>query len=487
MRFPPKTIRGQIVTAFIVCFMFMAVIIGVNYRGFQRLSQSMEFFELAQDFNALISEIRRYEKNYFLYRQAFNYEENVTNTNRLKLMLGREKKTLIETIGRKNYSDFLQYIHEYIRLMDQLHRTQCESTKCMDLQTEIRGVGQNMVALTDHFVVMERRSIDQLLRRMVPLPLISLIVLVILLAVVVFYIGERVIRPLARITREAEAVTQGAFQRITPYGQRGNEIYYLVTAINRMMTELEKKQQQLIQSRKIAAIGTLTAGVAHEINNPVNNISLILESLIDHGPNMSNEEREKLYNDAMEQADRTSDIVKNLLEFSRVGPPRAEKIDLLEIVDKTARLFRNELSLHKINFTKQIETDQQTVFMDRSGLQQVLINLFMNAIHAINHKGEIKVVIKGTAEPGEVRIDVIDTGPGIPQEYIDQVFDPFFTTKKSGVGTGLGLSVSYTVIKKHGGRMEVRSQEGQGACFSIILPLVSSARIEEQNGWIAQG
>jgi signal transduction histidine kinase len=117
------------------------------------------------------------------------------------------------------------------------------------------------------------------------------------------------------------------------------------------MSELEKRQEQLIQSRKIASIGTLTAGIAHEINNPVNNISLILEALIEDGCDMDEAERNKLYQDAMDQADRTSEIVKNLLEFSRATHPRLEEVDLEEIVDKTARLLNNEFKLHNITFT----------------------------------------------------------------------------------------------------------------------------------------
>jgi len=101
----------------------------------------------------------------------------------------------------------------------------------------------------------------------------------------------------------------------------------------------------------------------------------------------------------------------------------------------------------------------------------VLLNLFMNSIQAMESGGELKVVVGPAEMPSEVRIDVADNGPGIPTEYMSQIFDPFFTTKKEGMGTGLGLSVSYNIIKKNGGRMEVQSQPGQGTCFSIFLPL----------------
>lgn len=467
----PQTIRGQILMAFLACFVFMGLIIAANYKNFRSLSESMQLFELAEELNSTLLEMRRYEKNYFLYRQEFNYEENVTYTNQLDLELQQEREKLSAALGEKNYSHFVDYVHDYSSLMNQLQKADCKKNDCNDLQGRIRGTGQNLLLLANQLVANERRSIDLLLQKMIPLPLISLVLLVVLLSFVIFFIGEKVIRPLARITRESEAVAKGAFQRITPYGDAKNEIHHLVSTINRMMDELEKRQEELIQSRKIASIGTLTAGIAHEINNPVNNLSLLLEALIEDGKNMDDEERDQLYHDAMDQADRTSKIVKNLLEFSRASHPRVEDVDLSEIVDKTTRLLSNEFKLNDIHFVKEVQERLPAIRLDKSGLQQVLLNLFLNSIQAMEKGGKLKVWIGREEKSNEIRLDVADNGPGILPEHIDQIFDPFFTTKKEGVGTGLGLSVSYNIIKKNGGRMEVQSQPGKGTCFSIFLPL----------------
>ena len=464
----PKTIRGQIVMAFLVCFVFMGAIIAVNYNSFRRLSRSMVFFELAEDLNSAILEMRRYEKNYFLYRQDFNYEENVSYTNQLGLTLEREKANLIEAIGRENYTNFTRNVAKYASLMTRYRQPSCDANRCDDLQTLIRGTGQNLLILADQLVVTEQRAIDRLLKQMIPLPLISLMVLLILLGFVVFFIGEKVVRPLARITRESGLAATGAIRRITPHGDAKNEIHHLVAAINSMLTELETRQEQLIQSRKIASVGTLTAGIAHEINNPVNNLSLILESLLEDADEMDEAERRKLYEDAMDQADRTSDIVKNLLEFSRASHGRAEFVNLEAVVAKTARLINNELNAHAIEFIKEIAPDCPDAYLDKGGLQQVLLNLFMNAVQAMGQNGRLAVAIGPSETPEEIRIDVRDSGPGIPADQLGQIFDPFFTSRKEGVG--LGLSVSYNIIRKNGGRMEVNSRPGEGACFSIFLP-----------------
>jgi len=464
------TIRAQVVIAFLVCFAFMAGIIFFSYSYFRQLSHSLQLFEVAGELNSTLLEMRRYEKNYFLYRQDFNYEENVTYTNRLGLIFQREEEGLVGAIGRRNYEQFQKYVSEYSAIMTQLRNSPCEKAICDDLQKQIRGIGHNLLLLSDEFVTMERRAIDRLLQQMMPLPLIALLMMAILSGFVVYFIGERVIRPLARITRESEAVARGAFQRITPYGDSKNEIHHLVLAINRMMGELEKRQEQLAQSRKMSSIGTLTAGIAHEINNPINNISLILESLIEDGDTMKEDERRGLYQEAMDQTDRTSEIVKNLLEFSRASHPRMEDVDVGEVVEKTARLLRNEMDLRRIRFTKEIRPGLPRIHMDKGGLQQVLINLFMNAIQAMDSEGELKALVGLGDTPSEIRIDVIDNGPGISQENMDRIFDPFFTTKKEGVGTGLGLSVSYNIIQKNGGRITLESPPGLGAHFSVFLP-----------------
>jgi two-component system, NtrC family, sensor kinase len=475
----PRTIRVQIVMAFSVCFIFMGGIIGVSYFNFQRLTRSLGVLEAAEQLNSTILEMRRYEKNYLLFRQDFNFEENVTFTNQLALILQRERTTLAEAIGATNYENFLRYTGEYGQLMEELHRTTCPSDECDDLRARIRGTGQNLLVLADQLVTTERRAINRRTQELIPLPLLGLLVLVILMSFVVFFIGERVVRPLARITRESEAVAAGAFERITPYGDAKNEIQILVSAINRMVTELESRQEQLVQSRKIASLGTLSAGIAHEINNPLNNISLILESMLEEGDELGGEECRRLLQDATDQADRASDIVKNLLEFSRASHPKPEDVNLEELIDKTARLVRNELSLHHITFTNEVKESLPKVRMEKGGLQQVLLNLFMNSIQAMDGGGELKVVLGRAETTDEARIDVIDTGPGIPADIQDQIFDPFFTTKKEGIGTGLGLSVSYNIIAKNGGRMELESELGKGTCFSIFLPLPTS-----RSGWI---
>jgi signal transduction histidine kinase len=186
---------------------------------------------------------------------------------------------------------------------------------------------------------------------------------------------------------------------------------------------------------------------------------------------MGKSERLRLFQEAMAQTDRASETVKNLLEFSRASHPKMENISIEEIVDKTVRLVKNELNLNNIKFSKESEDGIPMMNVDRSGIQQVLLNLFINSIQAMPKGGDLKVLTRLSDSLKEVRIDVEDTGEGIPSDQLNNIFDPFYTTKREGEGTGLGLSVSYSIIKKHGGSIQVKSVLGQGTCFSIYLPI----------------
>ena len=236
------------------------------------------------------------------------------------------------------------------------------------------------------------------------------------------------------------------------------------------MNELQRLQDLLVQSHKNTVTGTLTSGIAHEINNPLNNIVLTLETLIEDNQTMSPEERLQLYREALEQTDRAADLIGSLLEFSRANPPQAEEVSIEALIDQTLRLFKNEFKKYRIKIFKEISGSFPTLHLDKMGLQQVLVNLLLNSVQAMPDGGQLKIILKGSKN--EVQIDIADTGVGIPSENLSLIFNPFFTTK---IGrAGLGLSISHDILQKQGGRIEVRSTEGQGSTFSLMIPLSES-------------
>jgi signal transduction histidine kinase len=173
----------------------------------------------------------------------------------------------------------------------------------------------------------------------------------------------------------------------------------------------------------------------------------------------------------MTQTERSSEIVRDLLEFSRTDQGQFLTISMEDMVEKTERLLANEMKYQGIDFHVIIEDDLPKLRIDQSRLQQALVNLLINGIQAMPDGGDLTLRIATDKETGHVRIDVEDTGIGIPKDEIDKIFDPFFTTKKEGEGTGLGLSVTYNIITQHSGEIRVKSKRNQGTCFSIFLPV----------------
>ena len=242
-----------------------------------------------------------------------------------------------------------------------------------------------------------------------------------------------------------------------------------VLAIARDVTELRRAQSQLQQADKLAAMGQLVSGVAHEINNPAAIISGFAQTLMldDLRP-----EQREIVEMVRDEAMRIGQITTNLLAFARMSGPERSLVDVNELVRRTHTL--RSYHLHTLNVDVRLELDpaEPRVWANMSELQQMLLNFLINAEQALDgfpgHRG---ITLRTHAEGPEVRLECRDTGPGIPTEFRTRIFDPFFTTKPEGIGTGLGLSICYGIVRSHGGRITVESEPGHGASFQVVLPL----------------
>jgi signal transduction histidine kinase len=271
-------------------------------------------------------------------------------------------------------------------------------------------------------------------------------------------------------------VAKGDYSPTTYEGIYTDEIFGLIGAFNRMAKELEVNQEDLLQARKIAALGTFTAGIAHELNNPINNIYLSAETYVEEYSDQMDADGKELMRDIMVQAERAGDIVKNLLDFSRTERPAFTGLDVQEIIRSTVALVKNQVMLAGIRLEVELPEGLPRVRGNLRNLQQVFMNLLLNSIQAMPEGGEITIGV-GAEPPDLVRFDIVDTGTGIKPETLPHIFEPFFTTKGVGRGTGLGLAVTYSIVKRHGGRIEVKSRMEEGSVFSVFLPV---ARMEEQ-------
>lgn len=470
---PGLSIRARFIIGFLVIFFAAAVVTVAAWVILFRLDNKLEFVDRADKFANEIQQCRRYEKNFFLYGTGLS--DALKHLDSARKVLIETKTELGRIVGVHQLEELELHLEAYSGLIFQLldiQRGLPPGTPPNEpaIENRLREHGSRLVDTALLMSRRERNDVRSTLHLMRRLNLIALAILLIGLIYMANFLTRHFLRRLDFLMGVTQRIGEGDFRPIMPVRKYKDEFTNLSLAMNHMMNELANRQEQLVQARKIAAVGTLTAGIAHEINNPVNNISLILESLAESAEGMDRPERERLYQEGMEQCERVSDIVKNLLEFSRASHPRLEQVSLEEIVDKTAQLVANEMKLNEVRFAKEVRHQLPELQVDKGGLQQVLLNLFLNSIQAMPGGGELKVVIRMSKAMNEGIIEVRDTGEGIPQEHLHKIFDPFYTTRKDGEGTGLGLSVSYSIIEKHGGRIEVQSKPGEGTTFSIILP-----------------
>jgi two-component system NtrC family sensor kinase len=239
--------------------------------------------------------------------------------------------------------------------------------------------------------------------------------------------------------------------------------------IYRDVTGQRLMQSKLLQTEKMAGLGQLVSGIAHELNNPLTSIIGYSQLLLGRRLTAPQEADGRLIH---QEAERAARIVKNLLLFAREARPERRSVYLNEIVERTLALRNYELRVENIELSQDLAPDLPPVVADPAQLQQVLLNLLVNAEQAIRQgSGEGSIRVRTRKSPrGRVSFEILDSGPGIPQEIIPRIFDPFFSTKPSGAGTGLGLSITCGIVKEHGGEIFVQSQLGHGAKFTVELP-----------------
>jgi two-component system, NtrC family, sensor kinase len=237
------------------------------------------------------------------------------------------------------------------------------------------------------------------------------------------------------------------------------------------ITQRARMEDQLVQTEKLTSLGLLAAGVAHEVNTPLAVISNYIQMLAKQIP--SDDPRQKTIERIVKQTFRASEIVNNLLNFSRTGGAQAVELDVNAIVEETLTLVQHPFKTAHISVAKKYAEPLPPILGSTTRLQQVFLNLFMNARDAMPGGGMLEV--RTAAFNGSVEIEVTDTGAGIPPENLHRIFDPFFTTKATGRGTGLGLSVSYGIIKEHAGKVDVRSTPGKGTSFRLEFPVARKA------------
>jgi signal transduction histidine kinase len=319
----------------------------------------------------------------------------------------------------------------------------------------------------------ERKSVTLMLKLSKRLPLGFLAALLPLIIYTANFLARQLLAPLSRMLTVTERIAQADFTPIPPARRFRDEFTNLALALNHMMEELQRRHDMLVKSHKLRAVGTLTAGIAHELNNPINNITLTAAMLEEDYKTLDDEERLDMIRDLSTQAERATRIVRNLLDFARESEMEQELVAVGQLVVETLQLTSNEIKLKKAKVECRVSPNLPPIHGDKQHLNQVFLNLVLNALDAMPGGGDLIIRVEKATEPGYIAVKVQDSGAGIPDHIVTSIFDPFFTTKHRGKGTGLGLSVSLGIVKKHGGDMRVESEFGKGTTFTVLLPITA--------------
>lgn len=466
------SLRFRIASGFLICF-FMALSITLLslYVLFQ-LQTKLYFLEVADNFMLELQQARRFEKNFFLY--GTNLDDALSHLHTASKLLQLHAMQLEEVVGRGNLQVMAHKVRAYEILLEKLQQSM-QSVSDADrtaLAAELRKVGAEMLALGLEVVHQERQSVHRMLTLAQQVPVYFLICLFAVMALLAHKLSRQILGPLSRLMKQTRRIAQGEFLPLAATGGYRDEFYDLMQAMNFMLAEIHRRQEILMQSHKLRAIGTLTAGIAHELNNPINNIILTAYSLRDDYSTTSEAERKEMIQELISQADRCRGIISNLLDFSRESEAVMEPLDLGPLLTETVALVNKQIKLAGARLHLHIPQQAGRLYGDRQQLSQVFLNIILNALDAMPENGRLEISLTQPT-PESLAIQIQDNGPGIPAAILPHIFDPFFTTKPPGKGTGLGLAVSQGIIARHGGQILVDSQPGQGTTFTVVLPVSS--------------
>lgn len=516
------SLKQKITFSFFLSATIIAILAAFEYINFIEIRSEIRNIEITDTVRSKSLQLRRHEKNFFLYpakadeesKAIYSYltEMDILLSDKLKIgridkaslrkqiseyrrlffrieslineLSGALKDTgasysqyrkfypLIELTFREQPLQAIAFLKE-VFLLPEEHMLLAR-LKTLDSEiTALRKTGEDILIISKELDKAARDNVENTIH----ISQVAILVFFPLFFIsgigTLFYISKNVVARLKLLINVVEKTGKGDFFQI-PVPSQKDEVGVLIRKFNSMEEqlsqrerELDKKNKELHQSKKLAAIGTLASGVAHELNNPLNNIHISAQVLVKEAGDSCSPITKETVNDILGQTIRVKQIVGDLLEFARGKDTVPVETDIEELIRGAYKLVSTAINTEKINLTIDTDTKGIKIFADHEQMQRVFINLFNNAVETMSGEGDLSVKI--AREMDTVKIAVSDTGGGVPADDVEKIFEPFYTTKAKG--TGLGLAIVFKIIKKHNGTIDVESIEGKGTTFTITLPL----------------
>lgn len=459
------------------------IIVGINFLAdFEIFNDDVNLLMHAGNLSNICLEIRRYEKNYLIRHDDEDFTKVLSYIDAAQIAVSNvndDLKIMAHPTELKNFlTKLAAYKHNFLYLKENC-TTPIEVIQCPE-RLVLRNLGQEMVNITERLVLDEQQNMKEFISNFNNRLAEAILFLGLLSIFTVILLYTSIITPLKIVENAAIGVSNGTFSLLPVTNEKG-EVRRVLEAFNKMVTDLEEHQKQLFQAKKLSSIGTLASGTAHQINNPLNNISTSCQLALADIDEKENPFVAKMLATINQETQRAGEIVRGLLEFSRTQSFSLQPWLLFTLVNKVVQLVASEIPAG-IELRTKIPKDI-TVLIDSQKLTEAFLNLTINAIQAIpSPPGTISLSAEKDDEGKNAVITITDTGTGIEEKNLPQIFDPFFTTKNAEDGTGLGLAVVYGIIEKLNGTIRVVSELEKGTTFTLELPLYAEQNDAEITG-----
>jgi two-component system NtrC family sensor kinase len=494
LSFDLASLRGKITSAYITLVIGTAVLGIIAFSDLLFLGRQVTEGEVVSDLKDAVLEMRREEKNLFLYADADALSKADEHAALSLSILQAYQKALGAIMRKSDPLTMVKTLKNY--------RTKLEQWKAVSvsdrstLQDEIRTFGHKIYLAVESLSDQERRMLETAVRESQWILLTSLFLIGLSIYIVGRQLKRVAVTPLKQLESRLMQIAKGRFNHLEP-PSKDREFITFTNAFNRMLKELEIRQKRMLQAEKLASLGILASGVAHELNNPLSNISsscqLLMEELADADPAQLNIWLKQIDS----ETERGRHIVRTLLDFGSQRIFEKNRLKLLDLVSEIQIILGKTLQQHSAKLTINVPDDLE-LDVDKQRIQQLFINLIQNALHASRQGVHIRIsatlcnrgvsmIPDGAEVAGNLKcitdydgqfieILVADDGPGIPSESLSKIFDPFFTTSEPGHGVGLGLYIVQEIVREHDGCLAIASKKGKGTQVIVLLPIEDLSR-----------
>ncbi len=519
------SLKKKITLSFLISVFIIALLAAFEYVNFIEIKKEIRIIEFTDTVRSKSLQIRRHEKNYFLkYSKTkeestavhkYLYELNsIINegsfankllVNDLKASIKEYEQSFntIELLARNLSGEFdelktshskwremfplmgsilIEHPLQGIALLEKAFSLPADNKLISGLKEldshidALRKNGEGILAISEELDRLAREHVDKTIQRsQIAIFIFSPLFFITGVGTIILF-NRDVVNRLKALIEVVEKTGKGSFSKVAliPRNWSGDdEVVTLIREFNKMEEklaqreeELDRKNKELFQSRKLAAIGTLASGVAHELNNPLNNIYISTQILVREIGETCPSKIKEVITDIHSQTLRVKRIVGDLLEFARGREPHLKEVNLYNLISKAYKFVGNAVNTEKVRFMPDPDTERTTFRADPEQMERVFINLFTNAVEAMSGAGDLAVRV--AREDNFIRVKVSDSGKGMSGAALEKIFEPFYTTKDKG--TGLGLAIVFNIVNKHGGNISIESEEGKGTTFTIVLP-----------------